>query len=420
MSSERIGRYRLLAELARGGMGIVHLGELNGPGGFRKLVVVKELKPELAKDPNHKAMFLDEARLAARLEHRHIVETLEVGCEGDRTFMALEHLSGMTLDDLRKKVAIPRVLALRILADVLSALEYAHSATDDQGKPLGVVHRDVSAKNVFICFDGNVKLLDFGVAKSATARQETRTGMVKGAVPYMSPDHLDRRRIDRRADLFSVGVLMRELVTGKRLWGSLDDLSIIRRLITRDIPALPSEVPADLRPILERSMDPLREHRYFTAREMRQAIEGCIGASDLDLATWLSKNVASERQAHDARLRLARQKRSSPPPLPVPRAPVWLPSTDLEPTRPTLSGVRKRNRGLWLGALVVASLATAGSVLAHVNDRQHEETALRHPRVTTPSALTAVTSIESKSRADAESDPEVSDDVPALPPNPYE
>jgi len=159
----------LLAELARGGMGVVHLAEVRGPGGFEKLVVVKELKAELADDAVYTAMFLDEARLAARLSHRHIVQTNEVGCENGRYFMALELLEGGSLHQIRAKLglrAIPTNVGVRVLVAVLDALHHAHEQTDADGAPLGVVHRDVSPQNVFLTFDGGVKLIDFGVAKS--------------------------------------------------------------------------------------------------------------------------------------------------------------------------------------------------------------------------------------------------------------
>jgi serine/threonine protein kinase len=186
----------LLAELARGGMGIVHLAEARGPGGFEKLVVVKELKAELTDDPVYCAMFLDEARLAARLSHRHIVQTNEVGCERGRYFMALELLEGGSLHQIRTKLglrALPSLVSVRILVAVLDALDHAHELTDAEGASLGVVHRDVSPQNVFLTFDGGVKLIDFGVAKSKDRRGAaiTRVGVVKGSVPFMSPDHVD-------------------------------------------------------------------------------------------------------------------------------------------------------------------------------------------------------------------------------------
>jgi eukaryotic-like serine/threonine-protein kinase len=166
-----LGKYQLIAELARGGMAIVYLALVQGPGGFNKLVVVKELKPELIEEPAFLAMFLDEARLAAKLSHANIVQTNEVGNDGKRYFMAMDYLDGRGLDRVRRRarasgqdLSLP--IHLRILCDMLAGLHYAHTLTDFDGTPLSIVHRDVSPQNVFVMFDGQVKLLDFGIAKS--------------------------------------------------------------------------------------------------------------------------------------------------------------------------------------------------------------------------------------------------------------
>jgi serine/threonine protein kinase len=337
-----LGRYRLLAELARGGMGIVHLAEARGPGGFEKLVVVKELKAELTDDPVYCAMFLDEARLAARLSHRHIVQTNEVGCERGRYFMALELLEGGSLHQIRTKLglrALPTLVGVRILVAVLDALHHAHELTDSDGASLGVVHRDVSPQNVFLTFDGGVKLIDFGVAKSKDRRGAavTRVGVVKGSIPYMSPDHVDGSTIDRRADVFAAGVILRELLCGERLWGDADELTILRALIARDLPAFPEptsvadEAPAALRAIILRAMAPHRADRFPTAAAMRDVLESYLvehdprGSLD-DLGTWLERNLAEERLAFRA---LVKTSRASAKASAKPKSDVWLPSCDL-------------------------------------------------------------------------------------------
>ncbi|MDB5215336.1 MAG: serine/threonine protein kinase [Myxococcaceae bacterium] len=330
----------MLAELARGGMGIVHLAESRGPGGFEKLVVVKELKAELADDPVYCAMFLDEARLAARLSHRHIVQTNEVGCENGRYFMALELLEGGSLHQIRTKLglrALPTLVGVRILVAVLDALHHAHELTDSEGSALGVVHRDVSAQNVFLTFDGGVKLIDFGVAKSKDRRGAaiTRVGVVKGSVPYMSPDHVDGNTIDRRADVFAAGVILRELLCGERLWGDADDLTILRALIARDLPPFPpsADAPDALRAIVAKAMAPRRADRYATAAAMRDALEGYLAAHDPrgsldDLGTWLERNLAEERLAFRALVKTSRAATVAAG-KPGTKAEVWLPSCEL-------------------------------------------------------------------------------------------
>jgi len=174
--------------------------------------------------------------------------------------MALELLEGGSLHQIRTKLglrAVPINMALRVLIAVLDALDHAHELTDGDGYALGIVHRDVSPQNVFLTFEGDVKLIDFGVAKSAQRGGRaavTRVGVVKGSVPYMSPDHVDGSAIDRRADVFAVGIMLREMLVGERLWGDVDDLTMLRRLIARDVPALtairrdPARPPRDRRP----------------------------------------------------------------------------------------------------------------------------------------------------------------------------
>jgi len=320
-----IGGYRLLAEIARGGMGIVHLAMREASD---ELVVVKELRPELASDVVYRDMFVDEARLAKKMHHAHIVLTQELFCEEGRWLMAMELLRGASLHQVRAKLGssgIPARFAIRILAGVLDGLHHAHEN--------GVVHRDVSAQNVFLGWDGSVKLIDFGVAKTS-ASQATQVGIVKGSVPYLSPDHLEPKTIDRRADLFSVGILLAELLTGTRMWGDLPDLTILKRLIAREIPAWPMNegglaVPPGLRRIAERALASRREDRFATAAEMRDALLHVLDATDArgslaDVGAWLSKELATEKASFEAFV--ARAGRSAPPPLPKER---WLPSSAL-------------------------------------------------------------------------------------------
>jgi serine/threonine-protein kinase len=275
-----LGGYRLESEIARGGMGIVW--RARGKDGLA--VVVKELRPELAADPQYVAMFLEETRLAVMLRHPNIVETTAVGCgepssPGDRGrwFMVMELLSGATLRSALSVLGDELGLAARvaIVRDVLVALHHAHDLRDGQGNLLGVVHRDVTPNNVFLGFDGRVKLLDFGVAKHRGRALETRAGVLKGSVAYMAPDHVCGASIDRRADVFAAGVLLREMITGKRVWGDLEELAIVRRLALGDVPAFPEDVavPRALRIVCERAMQARRADRYPSADAMREALD---------------------------------------------------------------------------------------------------------------------------------------------------
>jgi eukaryotic-like serine/threonine-protein kinase len=300
----KLGDYTLIAEIARGGMGVVYLAQTT----TKKLVVVKLLRPDLAEDEKLRTMFLDEARLSARLKHRNIVQTEQLGQDGGRYFFVMEYLEGRTLQSvnrLKGERALPAPMILRVACDVLAGLHYAHEVTDVDGAPLGLVHRDVSPHNVFLTYDGQVKLLDFGVAK-AFGRQQTEAGVLRGRVSCMAPDHLGEEPIDRRADVFAVGVLLREALTGKRVWEGRSEVEILRELLGKRIPPLPADAPIapELRVILEKAMEADRNERYRTAHAMRAALEQYV--IRIDKAGSLSKMggiVSREFAEHRAHAR---------------------------------------------------------------------------------------------------------------------
>jgi serine/threonine-protein kinase len=281
----RLGKYRLLAEIAQGGMGDVYLAASLGPGGFNKLVVVKELRSGLAQDRAFLAMFLDEARLSARLSHPNIVQVNEIGEEGGRYFLAMEYLDGPTIHKLLQVLGadrFPRAMWLRVLVDVLAGLHHAHEATDIDGQPLHIVHRDVSPHNVAITYDGQVKVMDFGIAKAMDSTQETRTGVLKGKISYMSPEQARGERVDRRADVFSVGVMLWEACTRERMWRDMPDLAILNELTNGRIPPLGAtraSVPPSLAAIVQRALAPDPRDRYATAAQMQTDLEDFLRAT---------------------------------------------------------------------------------------------------------------------------------------------
>jgi serine/threonine-protein kinase len=302
-----LGKYTLIGEIARGGMGVVYIAQAQGPGGFKKSVIIKELKPELADDDNFREMFLEEANLAARLNHRNIVQTNEVGQDNGRYFMAMDYLEGCSLHVARKRLQGERKLALnvqlRIVSEVLAGLHYAHELTDYDGSPMGVVHRDVGPQNVFLTYDGQVKLIDFGVAKVLNRQLETQAGVLKGRVAYMAPEQVGGGAVDRRVDIFAAGVLLREIVTNQRLWEGLGEIDTLKKLIGRDIPPFPAEldVPAELREICIKAMAPERDDRFRTAHEMRVKLEQFVLRADptgslADLGTQLALGFEAERK----------------------------------------------------------------------------------------------------------------------------
>jgi len=262
-------------------MGIVHLAATHGLGGFNKLLVVKELRPELAGDELYVRMFLDEARLAARLTHKNIVQTIEVGSDNARHYMVMEYLEGRSLHRIvrrfqQRRSGLPVGAHLRVIAEALLGLQYAHELRDFDGEPLGIVHRDVSPLNVLVTFDGQAKLVDFGIAKSADSSQETKTGILKGRVAYMAPEQAWGSRVDRRADVYSAGVMLWEAAAGRRLWPGMNDVEILARLLKEEAPTLRSvrpEAPEDLTAICARAMAKRPEDRYPSAAALLDDLE---------------------------------------------------------------------------------------------------------------------------------------------------
>ena len=302
-----VGRYRLLGEMARGGMGIVYLAAAQGPAGFSKLVALKELRPDLVEDEEFLTMFLEEARMAARLNHPNIVQTNDVDEAHGRHFIAMEYLEGRSLYHVVKRFSqhggFPQRMALSVLRDVLSALDYAHELGGFDGKPLGFVHRDVSPHNIFLTFEGHTKVIDFGIAKARDSSLETKTGVLKGRANYMAPEQLTRRA-DRRSDIFSVGAVLFEALSGRRLWQGLGEIEILAALTRGEIPSLHAvrpDTPAALVQICAKALAPNMEERFSTAAEMRDALDQHLWATGgaprhRDIAEALAREFDSERQ----------------------------------------------------------------------------------------------------------------------------
>ncbi|MEO5727940.1 MAG: serine/threonine-protein kinase, partial [Byssovorax sp.] len=282
-SAIHLGKYRLIAEIGRGGMAEVYLALLQGDLGFSKLVVVKQIRQDMAQDPELMAMFLDEGRLSARLRHPNVVETHEVAQENGHTFMTMEYLEGQPLHRIVQQVhnsgGLPLVIHLRILADMLAGLHHAHELADWDDTPFQVVHRDVTPQNVFVTYDGVVKIVDFGIAKVKGSASHTRAGIVKGKIAYLAPEQARREDLDRRADIFAAGVMLWEAVTRTRPWKGRSDHFVIERLMDGRFPsarAVNPDVPPALEAILAKALAPERDNRYSTAAEFQEAIEGYI------------------------------------------------------------------------------------------------------------------------------------------------
>jgi serine/threonine-protein kinase len=327
-SPTTFGKYRKIAVLGRGGMATVYLAAAQGPGGFTKLAVVKELKPELAEDPEFMAKFLDEARLAAMLSHPNVVQTFEVLTEADHHLIVMEYLEGQPLSRVRSKLAelgeVGIVAQLRVICDTLAGLHYAHELADYENRPLEVVHRDVSPHNVFVTYTGEAKVIDFGIAKAADASSLTRTGIIKGKLSYMSPEQASALPVDRRADVFATGVMIWEAAAGQRIWKGLEEIAIMHRLVTGEIPRLRDARP-DASPVLDqicaRALAPRAADRYATAEELRRELEAYIAScpqrvTNRELGEIVSRAFAEDRQkiktVVDEQLRALRASASNP------------------------------------------------------------------------------------------------------------
>ena len=402
-----LGNYRLIAVLGRGGMAVVHLAVMRGPAGFNKLVVLKQLHPQYSEEPEVVAMFLDEARLAARLSHPNVVQTNEVGEDGDRRFMAMEYLEGQPLNRILHRLSgaggLPVATHLRVIADLLGGLHYAHELTDYDGSPLCIVHRDINPQNVFVTYDGVVKIVDFGIAKARSSLVETKFGVVKGKISYMAPEQARGEPVDRRADIFAVGVMLWQAVTGVRPWKGVTDLSLMKRLVQGQFPSVRAaapDIPDRLEKIIVRALAANREDRHATAAELQTDLEHyleSIGARvhGRDVGKLISTHFAADRAAigaaieaqlrthnsaavllptldpptiPDIRHKSSRNERSrSDPPGMAPSTPASVlaaASSSSRPPRPPEPRLR-RDLGAWIGALGIAAISAALGMWLH-------------------------------------------------------
>jgi serine/threonine protein kinase/ABC-type branched-subunit amino acid transport system substrate-binding protein len=310
LGTDLAGRYKFIGEIGRGGMANVYLTATRGAlGGFQKLVVIKLLRADLSDEQEFRQMFLAEARLAARLNHPHVVQTYDVGEDAGRYYLAMEYVDGQTLETARRASDAARLfpprLQLQVLVHVLSGLHYAHELKDYDGKPLNVVHRDVTPSNILLGYDGRVKLVDFGVAKALDSGTQTRAGVVKGKTGYMAPEAFtDSGHVDRRADIFSVGVLLWETLVGRRMWKHLGSSDRLQRAIEGQIEplrALVPEVPQKLEQICLKALQPRPEDRYATAAELQADIEAYLErhpprVSDREIGAALAEAFADDRK----------------------------------------------------------------------------------------------------------------------------
>jgi serine/threonine-protein kinase len=305
------GKYRVLAQLGHGGTADVFLGVPRTSRAQEDLVVLKALRSDLRFEREFTEMFLNEAGLAARLNHPNIVKTGDVFEFDGLPVIVMEYLAGRPLSQATTRPspdhALPLVLHLYVLTQALAGLHYSHELTDFDGTRLQVVHRDVSPHNVFITYDGQVKVLDFGIAKLANSQVETATGIIKGKLRYMAPEQLAGEPVDRRADVFSVGVMLWEAIAGQKMWAGVSELQVMRAISEGAIPSLGVLVP-DVDPKLDavvaRALAKKPADRFATADEMRQALLAALEQSGTpfgpaELERWMRETFGSEQAEVD-------------------------------------------------------------------------------------------------------------------------
>ncbi|MCY1014715.1 protein kinase domain-containing protein [Pyxidicoccus sp. MSG2] len=312
----RIGKYEILTRLSMGGMAELFLAFTSGPGGFRKFVAVKQILPDIKKDEQFVKMFLDEARITAAFSHANIGQVFDLGEEGGELYLAMEFLPGQNLEQVvkataRQGYALPMGFIGRVIRDACLGLHYAHHFTDPSGRPAVVVHRDVSPKNVMLTYDGVVKVIDFGIAKARGRLGRTQVGTVKGTSGYMSPEQVRGAPLDGRSDLFSVGVMLHELLCGQRLFNGPHEAAVMLQIVESDIPAPRSinpDVPEALEAVALRALSRDASQRFTSGREMSRAIEAALGSELFDedgITAVMGDLFADKRQKTRTLLELA-------------------------------------------------------------------------------------------------------------------
>ena len=285
------GRYETIRPIASGGMATVYLARASGLGGFERLVAIKRMHPHIAAEPDFVSMFLDEARLAAGIRHPNVVATIDVDQGPEGLFLVMEYVDGTSLSQILRTMhtgrrRLPIGVTLRIMLDVLAGLQAAHELTTVDGQPLNLVHRDVSPPNILVGLDGVARITDFGVARAEARITSTREGTLKGKIAYMSPEQLSGHTIDRRADVYAAGVLLWEMLVGRRLFTGDDPGMLMSRVLagpTHSPAQLESDIPAAIDAVCMTALRPVDE-RYPTAAAFAEALDDAADDSGIRVA----------------------------------------------------------------------------------------------------------------------------------------
>jgi len=282
---KRVGRYRLIRHLATGGMGEVFVAQLNGPADFRRQVVLKTIRPELLSDHEFRVMFEQEARVAGLMDHANICRAFEFGYDQGRPYLVMEYLSGVGMDKYIRQISRGKDLSdvrvsLSLLLQACHGLHYAHELCDDDGQPAAIVHRDVTPSNLIVGPDGVLRILDFGIARTRARLIETRTGAIKGKYCYMPPEQVQGHQVDRRADVFSLGILLWEAIVGQPLFSHSSEYETIRAVVEEKPPSILEHRPGlvNVAVVVARALEKSSNDRYSTARALGSALMAAMRA----------------------------------------------------------------------------------------------------------------------------------------------
>ncbi len=308
--SLRFGKYTLINRIAVGGMAEIFLARQAGLEGFEKTIVIKRIRPHLSKQPSFVKMFLNEAKLAAQLNHPNVVQIYDLGKIGETYFIAMEYIFGRDMRRIIPKassmnIEFPMVYALKIASSVCEGLFYAHQRADIYGNPLNIVHRDITPENIFVSFDGTVKILDFGIAKASTQIEQTRAGEIKGKLSYMSPEQCLGKKLDHRSDIFSLGTVLYEWITGFKLFTGESEVAILKSISEGKIYApsyFKADIPEAVEQILMRALEKDRDKRYQSAWEMQFDIDQFLSSyeftpSNIHLSNFIKQLFSDELEA---------------------------------------------------------------------------------------------------------------------------
>ncbi len=418
-----VGRYALYGEIAAGGMATVHFGRLLGPVGFSRTVAIKRLHPQFAKDPEFVSMFLDEARLAARIRHPNVVPTLDVVATQGELFLVMDYVQGESLSRLIRAARehgqrIPPRFVASIVCGGLHGLHAAHEAKNERGEPLGIVHRDISPQNVLVGSDGVARVLDFGVAKASGRIQTTREGQLKGKLAYMAPEQIGGQ-VTRQTDVYAAAIVLWEALTGQRLFAGENEGQILSKVLggVVDPPStIAPELPPGLDAVVLRGLAREPAHRYATAREFAIALERCVGiASPTEVGEWveavahgaLAKRAEkiAEIESSSANLNAQELTHTSPLPSDIPSQPSGVHAQADPPVSQASqlssislsreTGASKPKRAPLIAALAAAVATLVGVVIVllfNMRARPDAKTnATEAPTVSTAPAVTTTT-----------------------------